>query len=99
MAASWYQWQDSDLLVRVWAQPRARRDEIAGLHGDCLKVRVTAPPEDGRANQAIIQVLAAVFALAPSRVALVSGGSGRAKTFRISGPGLRDPQVVLAAIP
>lgn len=79
-------WDGDDLLVRVYAQPRASRDEIAGLHGDALKIRVAAPPVDGEANEALCRFLARACGVAKSAVSVESGDTGRQKTVRIRAP-------------
>jgi len=66
-------------------QPRASRTEVSGLHGDALKVRVTAPPADGRANEAVCRLLADLFGVAGSWVTLSSGAASRDKRFIIRG--------------
>lgn len=66
------------VLIRVWAVPRASRTEIAGWHGGRVRIRVTAPPEGGRANQ---QVSHALSERLGSPVELISGASGRGKVF------------------
>jgi uncharacterized protein (TIGR00251 family) len=71
--------------VHVHVQPRAGRSELVGLHGTALKVRVTAAPVDGRANEATARVLADALRVAPSRVVLESGMQSRIKRFRVSG--------------
>ena len=83
---SWYtRSAQGALLVRVHAQPGARRTELAGLHGDALKVRVGAPPVDDRANDALIAFLAETFGAARRDVRLVSGDRSREKRFEIRG--------------
>jgi Uncharacterized conserved protein len=72
-------------VVHVHVQPRAGRSELVGRHGESLKVRVTAPPVDGRATAATARLLAAALAVAPSRVVLASGAQSRIKRFRVSG--------------
>jgi uncharacterized protein (TIGR00251 family) len=72
-------------IVHVHVQPRSGRSELVGRHGAALKVRVTAPPVDGRANMATAAVLAAALRVAPSRVVLASGGHSRIKRFRVAG--------------
>lgn len=79
-------WDGDDLLLRVYAQPRASRDEIAGLHGDALKIRVAAPPVDGEANEALCRFLARACGVARSAVSVHSGETGRNKTVRIRAP-------------
>lgn len=72
-------------LLHVKVVPGSSRDRITGRYGDGLKVQVTAPPEKGRANDAVIQVLASALSLRPSQMAIVSGHSGPRKTVRIDG--------------
>lgn len=81
-----WQWQGEVLLLTVHAQPRASRDEIAGLHGDALKIRITAPPVDGKANAHLQKFLAESFGVPHAQVELVQGETGRRKQFRISSP-------------
>jgi hypothetical protein len=66
-------------------QPRASRSEIAGLHGAALRIRLTAPPVDGAANDALIQFLADELGVARSELTLVSGGSSRSKVVLARG--------------
>jgi uncharacterized protein (TIGR00251 family) len=85
--AQWYQWQGEQLLLTVRVQPRASCDEIVGPHGsESLKVRITAPPVDGKANQHLIKFLAKAFGVAKSRVTLLKGESGREKRLAIAAP-------------
>ena len=69
----------------VHVQPRAARSEIAGLHGDALKVRLTSPPVDGAANEALVKFLADVFAVARRDVRILAGESSRSKIVEIEG--------------
>ncbi|MCC7477031.1 DUF167 domain-containing protein [bacterium] len=73
------------LLLR--AQPRAGRDEIAGLREGRLLVRVTAAPEDGKANSAIIRLLSKALGIPASSMEISSGQSSRDKTLSIHGYG------------
>ena len=73
----------SRLKLRV--SPRSRRPGIAGRHGDAWKVRVAEPPEDGRANEAVLDLLARTLDLPRSRFALVSGHSSREKIVVLEG--------------
>jgi uncharacterized protein (TIGR00251 family) len=72
----------ADLIVRL--QPRARRDEIVGERNGALVIRVTAPPVDGRANDALCRLIAKVAGVAPSRVEIVRGHSSRDKVVRVA---------------
>ena len=80
--------------VRV--QPRASRTEIAGLHGTALKVRVHAPPVDGAANDAVIELLARQLRIPRGNVRVVSGASGRSKVMEASGVGVRAVMALVA---
>jgi len=73
------------LLLEVKAVPGASRDGVAGRLGDRLKVRVSAPPEDGKANEAICAVVAARLGLRPRQVTVQSGRSSTEKSLRIEG--------------
>lgn len=81
-----YQWQGSDLLLRCHLQPKASSDEVAGLHGDRLKLRITAPPVDGKANAHLLQWLGKQFHVPKSRVTILQGESGRSKNILIQAP-------------
>jgi uncharacterized protein (TIGR00251 family) len=73
----------ADWLLDVRVQPRAARTEFAGLMGERLRVRLQAPPVDGRANAALCEFLAAACGLPRSRVTLERGLSGRDKCVRL----------------
>ena len=66
-------------------QPGARKTEVVGLHGAALKIRLAAPPVDGKANQALIDFLAGQLGIPKQRVDLIAGASSRAKRVRING--------------
>jgi len=83
---AWYHWDGDVLVLQVHAQPRARHDEIVGPHGDALKIRITAPPVDGKANRHLLDFLARTFGVARSEVQLAGGAAGRRKRFRIRRP-------------
>lgn len=82
----WYAWDGQILTLNVHIQPRAGKDEVAGLHGDRLKIRIKAPPVDGKANRYLIEFLAGVFGVAKKDVALLVGETGRDKRFQIRSP-------------
>lgn len=69
--------------VHVKVVPGARQNRVVGLLGDRLKVQVAPPPEEGKANAAVIALLAGVLKLDRSRVELLSGASSPRKTFRV----------------
>lgn len=74
------------LTLSIRVQPKASRDEIVGPYGDSLKIRITAPPVDGKANAHLIKYLARLFGVPRSRITLLSGTSGRDKRLRINAP-------------
>ena len=73
------------LRFAVHLQPRASRDEIVGTHGDALKVRVTAPPVDSAANQALLELLADQLGVPRSALRIVAGHSSRRKIVEADG--------------
>lgn len=75
-----------DLLLRVYIQPKASRDAIVGVHGDELKIAITAPPVDGKANAYLSKYLAKQFKVAKRAVKIEKGELGRHKTIRILSP-------------
>ena len=71
------------LAVRL--HPGARKNSVTGVHADALKIALTAPPVDGKANEALIEFLAASLHLPRARIAIVAGATSRTKTIRITG--------------
>jgi len=72
-------------ILRVRATPKSSRDAIQGMHGSALKVSVQAPPENGKANDALRKLLARKLSLRTSQVELATGQTSRDKRFLISG--------------
>lgn len=79
-------WDGDDLIVRVRVQPRASCNEVLGIVASQLRVRTTAAPSDGKANKAVVRLLASYFQLAPSRIRLTHGIAQRNKRFIVSRP-------------
>jgi len=75
----------TSMQLKVMLQPKASCNEIVGMHGDYLKIRVTAMPTAGQANAALTQLLAAHYDVAPSQVKIIAGKQSRYKTVVISG--------------
>lgn len=84
------------LVLDVRVQPRASRNEFAGLHAGRLKIRLTAPPADGKANKQLIRYLASTCGVAKSQVELLSGQTSRNKRVLIHRP-KRLPEGVKSA--
>ena len=76
---------DGSVVLRLHVQPGAGRTAVQGRHGDALKVRVAAPPEKGRANDACTALVAELADVKPAAVELVAGATSRAKRFRVAG--------------
>ncbi|MBL8435801.1 MAG: YggU family protein [Zoogloea sp.] len=76
---------DGSLILTLHIQPGARKTEIVGLHGDALKIRLAAPPVDGKANAALLGFLAKACGVSKSAVELLSGDTSRAKRVRLRG--------------
>ena len=73
------------VVFTVKVHPRARKNAITGTVGDALKLSLTAPPVEGRANQAVIEFFADLFAIPRSSVTIASGETSRNKVVRIAG--------------
>ena len=86
MSEPWYSWRGRALILRVRVQPRARRDETAGLHGNQLKIRLRAPPIDGNANASLVRFVARLCGVPRKDVEIISGAAGRDKRVRIEAP-------------
>lgn len=75
----WLQGDAQHVILSLHVQPGARQTEIVGLHGDALKVRLAAPPVDGKANAALCAYLAGMLQIPKNRIELLSGASSRSK--------------------
>ena len=84
MPAPSIQQHGPDVLLSIKAVPGASRDQIAGALGDRLKIRISAPPEGGKANKAICKLIAQALDLKPSAVTIESGHSSAEKILRIA---------------
>jgi len=77
--------KDGSVVLRLYVQPRASKSELAGLHDGALKIRLTTPPVDGKANKAVLAFLAKLLGLPRSSLSLVSGQKNRSKQIRVHG--------------
>lgn len=75
--------KDATLALTVYIQPRASRNSLAGLHGEALKLRITAAPVDNRANEAVAAFIARLLNIPRQSVTLKSGHQSRTKRFII----------------
>lgn len=83
--SDWLRADGEDVVLSLHIQPGAKRSEVAGLHGVALKIRLAAPPVDGRANDCLIAFLADRLGVTKRRIELLSGASSREKRVRIGG--------------
>ncbi|CAM3022475.1 DUF167 family protein YggU [Vibrio mytili] len=83
-AAVWH--EGEDIVLKLYIQPKASRDKLVGLHGDELKIAITAPPVDGKANTHLTKFLAKQFKVAKGGVHIEKGELGRHKQIRIESP-------------
>jgi hypothetical protein len=79
--------RDDAVRFAVHVQPRASRSEITGIHGDSMKVRLEAPPVEGAANAALIELLAAALGVSRRNVQIVGGQRSRSKLVEVVGVG------------
>lgn len=79
---------------QVRLQPRASRNEIVGLQGAALKVRVTAPPVEGMANESLLELISSAFGISRRSVCIVSGSASRTKVVEVKGVSLEAVQRV-----
>jgi uncharacterized protein (TIGR00251 family) len=82
---SWLVADDHGVTLRLHIQPGAKKTEVVGMHGEALKIRLAAPPVDGKANACLIAFLAETLGVARSAVSLLSGDTSRAKRVHVSG--------------
>lgn len=84
--SDWFrQTADGRITLTLHIQPGAKKTEFAGLHGDALKIRLAAPPVDGKANEALVKFVAETLKLPKSAVSLKSGQTSRRKVLEVQG--------------
>jgi uncharacterized protein (TIGR00251 family) len=76
-----------DIILKIYLQPKSSKNEIVGPYRDGIKVKVTAPPIEGKANEALIRFLAKEFQISPSCIEILKGRYSREKTVKIFGWG------------
>jgi uncharacterized protein len=84
------------VILRIHVQPRASKNELAGIHQGSLKVRLTAPPVEGEANRECIKFIAKLLGVPKSSVELVQGQKSRHKTLLIRGISSEKVQSIIA---
>lgn len=80
--------QQGNLLLQLYIQPKASRDQIVGLHGEEIKIAITAPPVDGKANAHLTKYLSKAFKVPKGDIEILKGQMGRHKQVKITTPKL-----------
>lgn len=97
--AEWYRRREDVITLTLHVQPGAKRSEIAGLHGEALKIRLAAPPIEGRANEALLKYIAALFSVPLRNVELLQGGQSRHKVVAITGSKVEPDSLIAVKSP
>jgi len=95
----WYRCGQDALTLTLHVQPGAKRSEIVGLHGDALKIKLAAPPIEGRANEALLKYLAGFFDVPLRNIGLTQGEQSRRKVVSVRGDVPALLKALLAGIP
>jgi uncharacterized protein len=94
--ADWYRRDGEGIILTLHVQPGAKRDEIVGLHGEALKIKLAAPPIEGRANEALMKFIAKLFDVPLRQVELKSGEQSRHKVILVQRSRI-DPDIIVSA--
>lgn len=94
--ADWYRRDGENITLTLHVQPGAKRSEIAGLHGDALKIRLAAPPVEGRANEALLKFIAKLFDVPLRQVELKRGEQSRHKVILVQRSRVEPDSIVAA---
>jgi uncharacterized protein (TIGR00251 family) len=97
MAENWLRAGKGHITLSLHIQPGAKKTEVAGVHGDALKIRLAAAPVDGKANAALIGFVADRLGLAKSAVSLKSGQTSRRKVLEVTDAPADSAQRLLSA--
>jgi uncharacterized protein (TIGR00251 family) len=85
MQPHWYRRNGETIMLTIYVQPGTKRSEIVGLHGDALKIKLAAPPIEGRANEALLKFIAELFAVPIRNTELKQGDKSRHKVVAVTG--------------
>jgi len=86
------------VVFQVRVLPRSSKCDIAGIQGDALKIKITAPPVEGKANVECVRFLSDRFGIKRSRISIISGHTSKNKTIAISGTTRKDMEGIFSAI-
>lgn len=90
----WYRSNGDVITLTLHVQPGAKHSDISGLHGEALKIRLAAPPIEGRANEALLKYIAGLFDVPTRQVDLRQGSQSRHKVVAVTGSRI-DPESLL----
>ena len=90
--------KDGAVILKVLVQPRASKNEVVGIHGDCLKIRVTSPPVEGKANKRLCEFLSQLIGIGKRHIEIIGGQRARVKQVRVSGSNLEEVRKKLNVI-
>ena len=93
--SEWYRRNGEVITLTLHVQPGAKRTDVAGLHGEALKIRLAAPPIEGRANEALLRFIAESFGVTLRQVELKQGGQSRHKVVVITGSKIEPESLLL----
>ena len=91
----WYRHDAESVILNLHVQPGAKHNEIAGLHGDALKIKLASPPIDGRANEALLKYMAMLFDVPLRQVVLKQGKKSQRKVIVITGSKIDPNQIFM----
>ena len=89
---------ETGVIFRIRVVPRASRSEVAGIQGDALKLRITAPPVDGKANEECIRLLAETLGVKKGQVTIIAGHASRTKTVTVDGVKAKEIAAIIAVL-
>lgn len=92
--ADWYRSSGDCITLILHVQPGAKKTAVAGLHGDALKIRLAAPPIEGRANEALLRFVADFFNVPLRHVELIQGGQSRHKRVEVRGSQIKPDSLL-----
>jgi len=87
------------VIFHIHVVPKSSKNEYAGIQGDAMKLKITAPPVEGQANDACIRFLSVLLGVKKNQVTIVSGHTSRKKTVAIEGRGKKDIEAVISIPP
>ncbi len=99
MSLPWCSALEKGVRLAVHVAPNAKKSEVVAVHGDALKIRLQAPPLDGRANEELIRFLAQQLSVPKSAITLTHGASNKRKLLEISAPQLSTERVMHLLLP